>query len=1117
MDMTTTARRKQTKRARTFTGSLLFASLFGAYSAPTLAADTPDPTTVTIPGNLQDELGCPGDWQPDCSNTYLTLNTTANVWKGTFSLGIGDWEYKAALNDSWDENYGENAQRNGPNIQLFIDAPTDVSFYYDHATNWVTDNQNSRIAIAAGNFQEFLGCTGNWQPDCLNGWLKDPEGDGVYTLITTTIPAGDYEAKVTINESWDENYGQGGFQNGANIPFTVPADGEEMFFRFDSANNQLTIKAGGEPNGNLAKSRAHWVDADTIAWDAPLADGDQIFLHASDTAELVLEPEGVVGGSVYTLTAGGELPAVVNEKFRHISSYNAISAASIDEATRRSLLKGQLAVSILDAEGNLKDATSVQFPGVLDDLFYFDGTLGPVQTEDSSSAYVWAPTAQNVELLLFDSSDQTEPSQVVPMVEDTQTGVWSATDFGNWDRKFYQYRVTVYTYITKDVEVNVTTDPYSLSLSTNSRMSQFVNLDDADLKPKGWDYYRKPYLRAPEDISIYELHVRDFSIEDETVAEEDRGTFNAFSSYRSRGMRHLRRLARSGMSHIHLLPAFDIASVNENKDEHVTITEDLSLLAPDSAEQQAAVASVQNQDGFNWGYDPYHYTVPEGSYSSNPDGVTRIKEFRQMVKSLNRRGLRVVMDVVYNHTSSFGQFDNSVLDKIVPTYYYRYNADGGLEMSTCCANTATEHLMMEKLMVDSLVVWAKAYKVDGFRFDIMGHHTKQNILNVETALRALTPANDGVDGESIYLYGEGWNFGEVVNNRRFEQATQINMAGTGVGSFDDRGRDAIRGGNPFGGYRDQGFGNGLHTNPNGIGDDRLSELLVLADRTRSSLTGGLKDYTFETHTGEVLSAYEIDYSGLPTGYTDDPQEQIAYIAAHDNETLLDGIQLKAPESVSIADRARMQNFSTSLVMLGQGIPFIHAGQDFLRSKSMDRDSYNSGDWFNAIDWTFNESGWGKGLPIAEKNEDKWPTMAPLLANPDLEPTQWLQYKSSRYFRELLNIRYSSSLFRMRDKESVMENVTFLNTGPAQTPGLIVMRLQGQGFWTKREIVVLFNGSNDEVEFSNEALDGGYYTLHPAQRWSIDWPTRQSSYNSGTFKVPAMTTAVFVGHRGWYRW
>ncbi len=1102
----------------------IFTAFFTTISLPlisnsALAADTPEPSSVTIAGTIQISQSCPDNWQPACSNTHLEFLEEPRIWKRAFTLPAGDYEYKAALNNSWDENYGANGNRNGANLPLSIPSQTQVNFYYDHQTSWVTDNQSARIAIAAGNFQTFLGCSAPWQPDCLNSWLKDVDGDGIYTLKTSDIPKGDYEGKVTINESWEENYGDGGIRNGGNIQFTVPEDNAEMFFSFDSETNVLTIQADGEPNGNLNNARAHWVNADTLAWDTPLDPGDRVFLHSSISGELSLSVDGVLGGNSYEVSIDGALEPILETKFPLIRGYTSLGVSSLDDELKRSLLKTRLAISVISADGKLKDASSIQTPGVLDSLFYFDGELGPLVTDESVSAHVWAPTAQNVELLLFENSDQIEPTQILPMTEDAQTGVWSAEDLEEWNRKFYRYRVTVYTPVTRKVEVNDVTDPNSLSLSTNSQFSQFVNLSDADLKPRGWDHSYKPPLRAPEDISIYELHVRDFSIADHTVAEQDRGTFNAFSSRHSNGMRHLSRLSRSGLSHIHLLPVFDIATVNEDKSQQQVIEQDLTLLPPDSELQQAAVAEIQNQDGFNWGYDPYHFTVPEGSYSSNPDGVTRIKEFRTMVQSLNRRGLRVIMDVVYNHTSSFGQFENSVLDKIVPNYYHRYNADGGLETSTCCANTASENRMMEKLMIDSLLVWAKDYKVDGFRFDLMGHHTKQNMLKVQSELRALTLEKDGVDGNGIYLYGEGWNFGEVVNNARFEQATQLNMAGTGIGSFDDRGRDAIRGGNPFGGYREQGFGNGLFTNPNGIATDSEDLLLELADRTRSSLAGGLKEFAFETKDGEVLSAFDIDYFGLPTGYTDDPQEQIAYVAAHDNETLLDGIQLKAPETSTIAERARMQNFSTSLVMLGQGVPFIHAGQDFLRSKSLDRDSYNSGDWTNAIDFTFRDSGWGKGLPIAEKNEDQWPTMAPLLANQDLDPSRWLMAKSSFYFRELLRIRYSSPLYRLRDKQSVIDKVKFLNTGVSQISGLIVMHLNDEAGWRKREQVVLFNGTNQEVEFSHDELDSANYILHPVQRWSIDADTRASAYRDGTFVVPAMTTAVFIGkqRRGWRFW
>ncbi len=213
--------------------------------------------------------------------------------------------------------------------------------------------------------------------------------------------------------------------------------------------------------------------------------------------------------------------------------------------------------------------------------------------------------------------------------------------------------------------------------------------------------------------------------------------------------------------------------------------------------------AVRDRDGFNWGYDPYHYTVPEGSYSTDPSGSARIREFREMVQALNTAGLRVVMDVVYNHTHASGQNDKSVLDKVVPGYYHRLNAEGAVEKSTCCANTASEHVMMEKLMVDSLRTWATAYKVDGFRFDLMGHHMVANMLKVRERLSALTLDRDGVDGSKIYLYGEGWDFGEVAYGARGLNATQANLAGTGIGTFNDRMRDAVRGGSAFGGLHDQ--------------------------------------------------------------------------------------------------------------------------------------------------------------------------------------------------------------------------------------------------------------------------------------------------------------------------
>jgi glucoamylase len=205
------------------------------------AAASPDPSSVTVAGSLQSELGCPGDWDPACATTHLTYDASDDVWQGTFAVPAGSWEYKAALNDSWDENYGLHAESNGANIPLNLASDASVKFYYDDKTHWITDDHSSVIAVAAGSFQSELGCPGDWDPGCLRSWLEDPNGDGIYTFETTALPAGSYETKVAINESWDENYGAGGVANGPNIPFTVPVDNTKVTFSYDSASHVLTV------------------------------------------------------------------------------------------------------------------------------------------------------------------------------------------------------------------------------------------------------------------------------------------------------------------------------------------------------------------------------------------------------------------------------------------------------------------------------------------------------------------------------------------------------------------------------------------------------------------------------------------------------------------------------------------------------------------------------------------------------------------------------------------------------------------------------------------------------------------------------------------------------------
>ncbi|MFN2167238.1 MAG: pullulanase-type alpha-1,6-glucosidase, partial [Anaerolineae bacterium] len=508
---------------------------------------------------------------------------------------------------------------------------------------------------------------------------------------------------------------------------------------------------------------------------------------------------GITGGQCIPLTLDpAGLPPDVQEKFPHIAGLPALKLSPDDLDLVPEILKGQFAVSALDTNGMSVDATGLQIPGVLDDLYTYDGELGISWDGTVPTIRVWAPTAKSVTFHLFADSDPATTSNTWPMAWDPATGVWSITGEPNWKGQYYLFEVEVWVNSTAKVEHNVVTDPYSLSLAMNSARSQIVDLEDGSLKPQGWDRLRKPAPVVPEDISVYELHVRDFSVNDPSVPDDLKGTYLAFTLRNSNGMRHLRALAQKGLTHLHLLPVFDIATIDEDKTTWQSPSfAELAAFPPDSTEQQERVEATRDVDAFNWGYDPWHYTTPEGSYATNPDGPTRIVEFREMVSSLNRFGLFVVMDVVYNHTNAAGQSPKSVLDRIVPGYYHRLNDRGAIETSTCCQNTATEFNMMEKLMIDSLVTWAKEYKIDAFRFDLMGHHMKRNMLKVREALDELTLAKDGVDGKAIYLYGEGWNFGEVADNARGVNATQANMAGTGVGTFNDRLRDAVRGGGPF--------------------------------------------------------------------------------------------------------------------------------------------------------------------------------------------------------------------------------------------------------------------------------------------------------------------------------
>ena len=1097
-------------------------------NAVNLAVEEPGGETeigsVSIPGSHNDEMGCVADWDPACGAAELTKRADG-IYEGTFDLPAGDYEYKAAIDGSWAVNYGANGELDGANLSYSHDGG-EITFYFDPRSHIAQSTADGPIVSLAGSFQKAVGCEGDWDAACLGAIMHDGDGDGVYEFTTDAIPAGSYETKVVHGMSWDENYGVDGTAGGDNYSFSVD-DGEPVSFRYTLESHLLEITADGPAVAGVGEQRAQWIDADTIAWPAKFgADAASASwqLIASDDASAALEDGEVTGGEAIELSVvDGGLTDAQLKRFPALGGSTALHVEGTDAAAAAELLRGQLQVAQYDADGALAAFTGVQIPGVIDALYAKagdDDTLGVTFAGDAATFRLWAPTAREVALLTWGDGDEPTRHEAE---RDDESGTWTVAEpDGVESGTEYEWEVRVYAPETGKIETNQVTDPYSAALTTNSGRSVAADLDALAAQPEVWREAAAPKVEKAVDRAIYELHIRDFSISDETVPEDKRGTYLAFAEDDSDGVKQLRELADAGITSVHLLPSFDIATIEEDRDAQAVPDCDLASMAPDSEEQQACVSAITADDGFNWGYDPYHYMTAEGSYATEPDGVTRAAEFRTMVGSLHDTGLEVVLDEVYNHTTESGQGERSVLDQVVPGYFHRLNAKGAVETSTCCQNVATEHAFAEKLMVDSVVWWAREYHVDGFRFDLMGHHSRDNMLAVREALDELTLKDDGIDGTKVFLYGEGWNFGEVADNALFEQASQGQLGGTGIATFNDRLRDAVHGGSPVDGSstRVQGFGTGLATDPNGDAsngteEEAYADLAHQTDLVKLGLVGNLSDYSFVASDGELTKGEDLDYRGAPAGYADEPDEVINYVDAHDNETLYDIGVLKLPVDTSMADRVRMNTLSQATVTLSQGIPFWHAGTELLRSKSLDRNSYDSGDWFNRIDWSGQENTFGSGLPLKADNGDKWKIMAPLLADESLKPDAEAMSAAEDGALDLLRIRSEVPLLRLGSAAEIGEKVTFPGSGPDQTPGVIVMRIDdtvGDDADDAHEgALVVFNAGTEPITNVVDEIAGREYRLSTAQQEGADDVVRETAYDAatGSVTVPARTVAVLV--------
>ena len=904
-----------------------------------------------------------------------------------------------------------------------------------------------------------------------------------------------------------------------------------------------------------------------------LSEANVVHLWHSPTASLTFDiaTKTVSGGTRLTVAAG-DLSSGQSAAYPHLADFDPYWLDATAEVAKN-LVKQQLWMAETNGAEEVVRLTRVQTAPVLDTLYYNaaqNASLGAYNEGGVTKFAIWAPTAIDVAVKVYDNSALTLV-QTLTLTEDSSTGIWSATAASDLTNSYYLYDLSVFHYATDAIENYEVTDPYSLGLSINSTFSQVVDLDAGNLLPATWAEFNSPNVTNAEDIAIYETHIRDLSLWDSTKTDASAdGKYMAFTDVTRESIVHLQALRTAGITAVQLLPAFDIASIDEDDGERVEISDTLAdycaistaaqtkalalgltcdttlisaaLAAMDSTtgEAQDFYSYLRAKDSFNWGYDPYHYTVPEGSYTSDPRSLTaRILEFREMIQALHTMDFMVIMDVVYSHTGASGVAAKSVLDKVVPGYYQRRDVDTGeVTRDSMYDDTATEHKMMAKLMTDSLVTWADDYNIDGFRFDLMGLQTKAAMEQALAAVQVVNP--------DIYFYGEGWDYGAAGNNKRGTNASQSNIAGTGIGTFTDRLRDGVRGGGPFDELgdsagedslrRNQGLANSAianelnlvdsvdpdagTANDNGLTPDLelAAEMRSNADIVRVGLAGNLKTFLFTNSDDELVNGTQIDYNGQPAAYADDPQEIINYVSKHDNQTLWDIIAYKAADSVSNADRARMQSLAVATGTYAQGVPFYHLGVDLLRSKSMERDSYDSGDWFNKVDFAaLAESNWNVGLPREDKDGTNWAFIQTVIANADATPSvvdvDWMRQS----FQEMLSIRADSPLFRLTSATEVLSRVAFHNTGSSQTAGLIAMSIDdgvnaGDDLDAQYDaIMVVFNYTDAQQQVVVPgAVD---FVLHGIQQASADSIVHNANFGlingEPTFTIPALTAVVFV--------
>ncbi len=589
-------------------------------------------------------------------------------------------------------------------------------------------------------------------------------------------------------------------------------------------------------------------------------------------------------------------------------------------------------------------------------LYYYEGDdLGANYQKERTAFKLWAPTASEVEVILYEAGNDGKVLQKLPMIKQ-EKGTWSATIEGNQNGVYYTYKICI------NGEWREVVDPYARTTGVNGMRAMVIDL--AGTNPEGWETQKGPELKNPTDAIIYELHIRDLSTH-ENSGITHKGKFLGLTETETTtstgvktGLSHIKEL---GVTYVHLLPVFDYSSIDETKLE---------------------------ENDFNWGYDPQNYNVPEGSYATDPyHGEVRVKEFKEAIQTLHQNDVGVIMDVVYNHTAKSA---DSNLNLIVPDYYYRKNLDGSFSNGSGCGNEiASERAMVRKMIVESVVYWAKEYKIDGFRFDLMGLIDIDTMNEIRTELDKINP--------EILIYGEGWTASSSTLPTN-KQALKVNASKlNGIAVFSDDFRDGIKG-HVFESTA-PGFANG------GLGFEETIKFGIVGATKHPQV-----DYT------------QVNYSKAP--FAKSPSQTVNYVSAHDNLTLWDKIELTNPED-GMEERLKIHKLSNAMVLTSQGVPFLHAGVEFVRTKGGNENSFSAGDEVNQLDWS-------RKIGFKDVYD---------------------------YYKGLIELRKNHPAFRMTTAEEISKHLTFFDMPAEEMVGYKISGHANGDEW--EEIVVLFNANKEE--------------------------------------------------------